>query len=179
MSHGVVAQTQFAGSTKGTYVDDLARVGNWPRAQDIKRITKITVYKGAIIDRLVITYQVGDAFVTVQHGGDTGNVQPDINIGNDEKIVAVYGTRLRDASPYGEKNIVQISFIIAKSSGNAPTVRVETVTGNATGVTEKFDLSWALVAVSSFSYQPQGKQSPYLQGIGFSKVLGLPGPPLL
>jgi len=85
MSHGVVAQTQFAGSTKGTYVDDLARVGNWPRAQDIKRITKITVYKGAIIDRLVITYQVGDAFVTVQHGGDTGNVQPDINIGNDEK----------------------------------------------------------------------------------------------
>ena len=67
-----------------TYPRILARVGNWPKAQDIQRITKITVYKGDIIDSVRITYQVvGGKLVTVQHGGDGGNKQPDIDIDGD------------------------------------------------------------------------------------------------
>jgi hypothetical protein len=185
MSHGVVAQTRFAGSTDGIYADDLVRAGKWPRTQAIRRITKVEAYKieGSIIDALKITYQVGDRTVTEHHGGSSTTVALSFDLGINDKIVAVYGVRNRHVSQFGARNIVQLSFVVSRSESNQsrtniPTVKVQTANANSTAPVEGFDLSWAFVAVSSFTAKPSGSTVDYLQGIGFSKVLGLPGSPL-
>jgi hypothetical protein len=96
MSCSIVAHTRLAGSAQGTFLDDLtnrmssptstssrfyntyprilAGVGQWPKTQAIKKISKIAVYAGDIVDSVRITYQVENAPtpITVQHGGPGG-----------------------------------------------------------------------------------------------------------
>ncbi len=95
MSHGVAANTRLAGAAQGNFLDDLtnrmsfqhqipsccynicsrilANVGQWPKDQAIRRISKIVVYTGAIIDSVRITYEMTSGEpITVQHGGDGG-----------------------------------------------------------------------------------------------------------
>ncbi|KAH9062371.1 hypothetical protein EDB87DRAFT_1606767 [Lactarius vividus] len=204
MAYSIAANSRLAGSAKGNFLDDLTNpvIGQWPKTQAIKRITRISVFAGGIVDSLRITYQVENAPapITVQHGGPGGAEALSFEIGGnifcysykfflftsgitlitvDEKLVAVYGTRHVNAGPYGDKNIVQLSFVVVNSAGNAPTTKVYTGSGNSRDPTEKFDLSWPLTAASSYTFQPPGAPVSYLQAIGFSKVLGEAGSPMI
>ncbi|KAH9162474.1 hypothetical protein EDB89DRAFT_2079661 [Lactarius sanguifluus] len=76
MAYSIAANSRLAGSAKGNFLDDLTnpRVGQWPKTQAIKRITRIAVFAGGIVDSLRITYQVDNVPtpITVQHGGPGG-----------------------------------------------------------------------------------------------------------
>jgi hypothetical protein len=56
-------------------------VGEWPKLDNIVKITRIVVYAGAIIDSVRITYQlkVGGP-KTVQHGGNGGKLVLDYTL---------------------------------------------------------------------------------------------------
>jgi hypothetical protein len=98
MSYSIAANTPVAGAAQGSFIDDLtdrmsssniylhvlAEVGQWPKSQAIKRISKIVVHTGAIIDSVRITYLLknGDE-VLVKHGGDGGTAGETILIGGD------------------------------------------------------------------------------------------------
>ncbi|KAH9035189.1 hypothetical protein EDB85DRAFT_2143847 [Lactarius pseudohatsudake] len=183
MAYSIAANSRLAGSPKGNFLDDLTNpgVGQWPKTQAIKRITRIVIFSGGIVDSLRITYQVENvpAPITVQHGGPGGAEALNFEIGSDEKLVAVYGTRLVNASSYGDKNIVQLTFVVVNFAGKVPTTKIYTGSGNSSDPTEKFDLSWPLTAASSYTFQPPGAPVSYLQAIGFSKVLGEAGAPLI
>lgn len=181
MAYSFAANTRLAGAANGNFLDDLTNpgVGQWPRTQAIKRITRIVVFAGGIIDSVRITYQVENAAgpITIQHGGPGGAEALNFELTADDKLVAVYGTRLVNPGPYGDRNIVQLSFVVVNSSGKV-TSKVYTGGGNSTDPSVKFDLSWPLVAASSFTFQPPGAPASYLQAIGFSRVLGEAGLPL-
>src|SRR5712691_5523830 len=100
MSQGIAAHTRLAGAALGNFLDDLtnrmsflfqhqvlscrsntcihilANIGQWPKDQAIRRIARIAVYSGTIIDSIRITYEMkGDGpirAITVQHGGSGG-----------------------------------------------------------------------------------------------------------
>ncbi|KAI9433288.1 hypothetical protein H4582DRAFT_2082447 [Lactarius indigo] len=187
MSYSVATNTRLAGSPQGNFLDDLTNpnVGQWPKTQAIKRITKIVVYSGDIIDSVRITYDVENCGVvspvTVQHGGNGGLPTLTVDVGADQKLLAVYGSRLVNASEYGERIIVQLSFVVANSAGNSPTVKVYTVSGNFTpsAPRAKFELSWPLTAASSYTFQPEGRRNGFLQAIGFSNALDKANPAFL
>ncbi|KAH8985675.1 hypothetical protein EDB92DRAFT_1343221 [Lactarius akahatsu] len=147
MAYSIAANSRLAGSAKGNFLDDLTNpgVGQWPKTQAIKRITRIAVFAGGIVDSLRITYQVENvpAPITVQHGGPGGAEALNFELGcnvflffvnffcslqesitADEKLVAVYGTRLVNAGPYGDKNIVQLTFVVVNFAGNVPTTKI-------------------------------------------------------
>ena len=105
----------------------LASVGQWPQALAIKRISKIDVCSGDIIDSISITYEMTNGTEVVQrHGGEGGvpslsvvlggnvillplmNVLPD-DYPAEEKIVAIYGRRLQNACAYGNSRYISIS----------------------------------------------------------------------
>jgi hypothetical protein len=135
-------------------------------------MSKIAVHAGGIIDSLRITYKVDNSPtpLTVQHGGPGGVEVLSFDISADEKLVAVYGTRLVSPSPWNERHISQLSFIVIKSGGDVPTTKVYTATGNYIAPTEKFELSYPLTTVSSYTFKPEGIQDSYLEGLGFSNV---------
>ncbi|KAH9172573.1 hypothetical protein EDB89DRAFT_1964991 [Lactarius sanguifluus] len=206
MAYSIAANSRLAGSTKGNFLDDLtnrmsfptstssrcyntyprilAGVGQWPKTQAIKRITRIAVFSGGIVDSLRITYQVENvpAPITVQHGGPGGTEALNFEIGSDEKLVAVYGTRLVNAGPYGDKKYVTrvyLHHLFRCMPYRFITKIVTAGSGSSSDPTEKFDLSWPLTAASSYTFQPPGAPVSYLQAIGFSKVLGEAGSPLI
>jgi len=160
------------------FQDDLTNptVGEWPKLDNIVKITRIVVYAGAIIDSVRITYQlkVGGP-KTVQHGGNGGKLVLDYTLNANQKLVAVYGRRLNSPSGFGNKNIVQLSFIIGTSGagGQGPaTCQVLTATaGDVANPNTEFDFSWALAGVTSYALQTPGKPDVYLQGLGFTEVL--------
>ncbi|KAI9442700.1 hypothetical protein H4582DRAFT_1305131 [Lactarius indigo] len=65
----------------------------------------------------------------VKHGGDGGIPSLTLAIGADEKLIAVYGSRLVNPSPYGDRNIVQLSFVVVNTAGTVPTIQVHTASG--------------------------------------------------
>ncbi|KAI9442719.1 hypothetical protein H4582DRAFT_2203553 [Lactarius indigo] len=185
MSFTVAANIRLAGSAQGTFLDDLTNpnVGKWPKTQAIKKITNVVVYTGEIIDSVRITYDVDNGAgvtspVTVQHGGNSGAQNLSFALGASEKLLAVYGTRLVGPSIYGDRNIVQLSFVVSNTSGTTPTVQVYTVSGNYVtkygAATEKFELAWPLTAASSYTLQPSGLPDAFLQAIGFTNALAAP-----
>jgi len=119
-----------------------------------------------------ITYKVvnAPAPITVQHGGPGGHELLSFDISAHEKLIAVYGTRPVNTTPWAERGILQLSFIVANSSGDSPTTKVYTAAGNYYGPTEKFELSWPLTTVSSYTFKPEGQPIGYLEGLGFSNV---------
>jgi len=175
MAYTIAANTHLVGSAKGNYLDDLTNpgVGQWPKLLAIKDILKITVFAGTIIDSLRVTYQVETPTppITVQHGGPGGVEALTFDIKADEKLIAIYGANLLHPSPFGDKNIVQLSFIVANSAGKIPTTKVYTATGKSSDPSEKFDFTWSVVAAASYTVKPPGAPITYLQAIGFSKVL--------
>ncbi|KAH9040215.1 hypothetical protein EDB84DRAFT_1476195 [Lactarius hengduanensis] len=179
MSYSIAANTRLAGSPQGTFLDDLTNpnVGQWPKTQAIRAITGIVVYSGEIIDSVRITYAVENSGiispVTVQHGGNSGTPTLTFDVSADEKILAVYGSRLTGTSLYGDKNIVQLSFVVANSAGGTPQVKVYTATGTFSNpaVNSKFELSLPLTAASSYTFTPPGVNNAFLQAIGFSNAL--------
>jgi len=175
MAFSIAANTRLAGSPQGNYLDDLTNpgVGQWPKTLAIKNITKITVFAGTIIDSLRVTYQVEAPTlpITVQHGGPGGAEALTFDIGIDEKLIAVYGAQLLHPSPFGDKNIVQLSFVVANSALKTPTTKVYTATAKSPEPSSKFDFSWSLVAAASYTVKPPGAPIAYLQAVGFSKVL--------
>jgi len=170
----ITNNTRFAGSAKGTFLVDLTSpaIGESTDNPAAKRITKIVVYAGGVVDSVRITYKVEGAPVpiTVQHGGPGGGEVLSFDMSADDKLLAVYGARLVNPSPWGERHIYQLSFIVANSSGGAPTTKVYTASGNIPAPTEKFELSLPLMTASSYTYQPEGIAYGLLQGIGFSNV---------
>ncbi|KAF8259495.1 hypothetical protein EI94DRAFT_1813248 [Lactarius quietus] len=171
MAYSIVVNTRFAGSDKGTFLDDLTNSVTSTPAK--KKITKIVVHGGNIIDSVKITYKEENSLapVTVLHGGPGGGEMLSFDISASEKLLAVYGTQLVKPSEYGEKTIVKLSFIVANSSGGDPTTKVYTAKGGSPDPTEKFELSWPITTVSSYTLKPQSTGISYLQGIGFSNVL--------
>ena len=69
---------------------DIAGIGQWPKTQAIKKINKIVVYAGSIVDSVRVTYQVENAPapVTVQHGGNGGFEALSFEIGGRTYILA-------------------------------------------------------------------------------------------
>ncbi|KAH9044182.1 hypothetical protein EDB84DRAFT_1436081 [Lactarius hengduanensis] len=193
MSFTVAANIRLAGSAQGNFLDDLTSIGQWPKTQAIKKITNVVVYTGDIIDSVRITYDVENAGVispvTVQHGGNGGIPSLTFAVGADEKLIAVYGSRLVDASPYGNRTIVQLSFVVVNTAGTVPTVQVYNrrfitkIVTAASGIygaaSEKFELAWPLTAASSYSFQPDGMPDAFLQALGFSNVLDKADPAVL
>lgn len=94
MSYGVAVNTRLVGAVYGDFQDDLtnrmsfptsrlvvllyntcilANVGEWPKDLAIRRISKIVVHAGYIVDGFAITYELTNGnTVTVQHGGTGG-----------------------------------------------------------------------------------------------------------
>ncbi|KAH9037092.1 hypothetical protein EDB85DRAFT_1938008 [Lactarius pseudohatsudake] len=183
MSFTVAANIRLAGSAQGNFLDDLTTIGQWPKTQAIKKITNVVVYTGDIIDSVRITYDVENAGVispvTVQHGGNGGIPSLTFAVGADEKLIAVYGSRLVDASPYGNRTIVQLSFVVVNTAGTVPTVQVYTASGIYGAASEKFELAWPLTAASSYAFQPDGMPDAFLQALGFSNVLDKTDPAVL
>ncbi|KAH9164893.1 hypothetical protein EDB89DRAFT_2138100 [Lactarius sanguifluus] len=191
MSFTVAANIRLAGSAQGNFLDDLTsqNVGQWPKTQAIKKITNVVVYTGDIVDSVRITYDVENGGVispvTVQHGGNGGIPSLTFAIGGialltaDEKLVAVYGSRLVDASPYGNRNIVRLSFVVVNTAATVPTVQVYTASGVYGAASEKFELAWPLTAASSYTFQPSGMQDAFLQALGFSNALDKADPAVL
>ncbi|KAH9162472.1 hypothetical protein EDB89DRAFT_1911799 [Lactarius sanguifluus] len=201
MSFTVAANIRLAGSAQGNFLDDLTsqNIGQWPKTQAIKKITNVVVYTGDIVDSVRITYDVKNGGiispVTVQHGGNGGIPSLTFAVGGialltaDEKLVAVYGSRLVDASPYGNRNIVRLSFVVVNTAATVPTVQVYNcrfitkIVTAASGVygaaSEKFELAWPLTAASSYTFQPNGMQDAYLQALGFSNALDKADPAVL
>ncbi|KAH8985673.1 hypothetical protein EDB92DRAFT_1342789 [Lactarius akahatsu] len=225
MSFTVAANIRLAGSAQGNFLDDLTsrtsfptpswstsphrsnthscipeNVGQWPKTQAIRKITNVVVYTGDIIDSVRITYDVENGGVispvTVQHGGNGGIPSLTFAVGADEKLVAVYGSRLVDASPYGNRNIVHLSFVVVNTAGTVPTVQVYSksegcidcrfitkIVTAASGVygaaSEKFELAWPLTAASSYTFQPDGMPDAFLQALGFSNALDKADPAVL
>jgi len=180
MSHGIVAHTRLAGAALGNFLDDLTNpnIGQWPKDQAIRRIARIAVYSGTIIDSVRITYEMkGDGpirAITVQHGGSGGGESLNIELDERQKLIAVYGRRLNSSS-----YIVQLSFMIAtrppEESQDPATVCIHTVSAIDVSLpTTPFELTWALAAVTSYTSQPPGSPTSFLQGLGFSKVLSHP-----
>ena len=101
-------------------------VGQWPRANTIRRIIKVVVYAGNIIDSVRITYETIGAPATVTHGGNGGQESLSFTLDGEficfwvlvfkfvhslgitvnQTITAVYGRRLNNSSPYGSKKYV-------------------------------------------------------------------------
>ncbi|KAI9442698.1 hypothetical protein H4582DRAFT_2055089 [Lactarius indigo] len=129
-----------------------------------------------IIDSVRITYDVENGGVitpvTVKHGGDGGIPSLTFAVGADEKLIAVYGSRLVNSSPYGDRNIVQLSFVVVNTAGTVPTVQLLLEVYGAPS--EKFELAWPLTAASSYTFQPTGMADAFLQAIGFSNALDKP-----
>ncbi|KAH9008098.1 hypothetical protein EDB83DRAFT_2323412 [Lactarius deliciosus] len=199
MAYSIASNTRLAGSPQGTFLDDLTSptVGQWPKTQAIKKINSIVVYTGDVVDSLRITYDVENngviSPVTVRHGGTGGSQTLSFNIGGntyllvskflftpgttlltvDDKLLAVYGSRLLNSSLYGDKTITKLSFVVANYTGSAPTVQVYTASGlfATPAQNAKFDLSWPLTAATSYSYQPTGLDRAFVQAIGFSNAL--------
>ncbi|KAH9062373.1 hypothetical protein EDB87DRAFT_1606776 [Lactarius vividus] len=174
MSYTVAANIRLAGSAQGNFLDDLTsqNVGQWPKTQAIKKITNVVVYTGDIVDS-------NASPVTVQHGGNGGIPSLSFAIGADEKLIAVYGSRLVDTSPYGNRNIVQLSFVVVNTAGTVPTAQVYTASGIYGAASEKFELAWPLTAASSYTFQPSGMQDAFLQALGFSNAFGQADPAVL
>ncbi|KAH9162470.1 hypothetical protein EDB89DRAFT_639076 [Lactarius sanguifluus] len=185
MSFTVAANIRLAGSAQGNFLDDLTsqNIGQWPKTQAIKKITNVVVYTGDIVDSVRITYDVKNGGiispVTVQHGGNGGIPSLTFAVGADEKLVAVYGSRLVDASPYGNRNIVRLSFVVVNTAATVPTVQVYTASGVYGAASEKFELAWPLTAASSYTFQPNGMQDAFLQALGFSNALDKADPAVL
>ncbi|KAH9062375.1 hypothetical protein EDB87DRAFT_1606781 [Lactarius vividus] len=182
MSYTVAANIRLAGSAQGNFLDDLTsqNVGQWPKTQAIKKITNVVVYTGDIVDSVRVTYDLENASpVTVQHGGNGGIPSLSFAIGADEKLIAVYGSRLVDTSPYGNRNIVQLSFVVVNTAGTVPTAQVYTASGIYGAASEKFELAWPLTAASSYTFQPSGMQDAFLQALGFSNAFGQADPAVL
>ncbi|KAF8258818.1 hypothetical protein EI94DRAFT_1092452 [Lactarius quietus] len=125
MAYSIAVNTRFAGSIQGTFLDDLTSPA-FGSFSALKTITKVSVYGGGIIDSVRITYKVvnAPAPITVQHGGPGGHEVLSFDISADEKLIAVYGTRPVNTTPWAERGILQLSFIVANSSGAAPTTKV-------------------------------------------------------
>jgi len=179
MSYGVAVNTRLVGVADGDFLDDLTNpnVGEWPKDLAIRRIAKIVVHAGYIVDGVTITYELtNDKTVTVQHGGTGGGERLNLTLTANQKVIAVYGRRLNEgvASDYGDKNIVQLSFIIATNgSGTQGAVTVATQTVTAVWVNKsnsEFDFTWPLVGVTSYTGAPSGAKDTYLQAFGFSEV---------
>jgi hypothetical protein len=99
-------------------------VGQWPRPNTIRRIIRIVVYAGNIIDSVRITYETIGAPATVTHGGAGGQETLSFDLDGkficfwvfkfvhslgitvNQTITAVYGRRLNNSSPYGSKKYV-------------------------------------------------------------------------
>ncbi|KAH9170398.1 hypothetical protein EDB89DRAFT_1977827 [Lactarius sanguifluus] len=156
------SNTRLAGSPQGTFLDDLTN----RTTQAIKKINRIVVYSGEVIDSVRITYDVEKRW----HYKSA-----------DDKLLAVYGSRLLTSSLYGDKTITKLSFVVANFTGSAPTVQVYTASGTFATPAQnaKFELSWPLSAASSYSYQPTGLDRAFVQAIGFSNALGTANPTFL
>ena len=113
MAYSIAAHTRLAGSAKGTFLDDLtnrrllptstsprlyntypwilAGIGQWPKTQAIKKISKIIVNIGAIVDSVKVTYEVENAAtpITVQHGGNGGSQALSFEIGGNILLLGV------------------------------------------------------------------------------------------
>jgi hypothetical protein len=178
MSYSVAANTKLYGDKKGNFLDDLTNpsIGQWPRIQGIKKITRIAIYSGNIIDCMRVTYLLENGSTpTILHGGSGGNQTLAFDIGANEKLIAVYGAQLVNATPYGAHSTVRLSFVVGNSSGDVPTTKVYTAAASfAKDPTEKFDFTWAVAGASSYTLKPQGDTQAFLQAVGFSKVLDLP-----
>jgi hypothetical protein len=62
-------------------IHTLEDVGEWPKTLAIKRISRIVVYSGDVIDSLRITYELTSGTAkTMQHGGDGGGMFLDLPI---------------------------------------------------------------------------------------------------
>ena len=99
-------------------------VGQWPRPNTIRKIIRIVVYSGNIIDSVRITYETIGAPATVRHGGAGGQETLSFDLDREficfwvfkfvhflgitvnQTITAVYGRRLNNGSPYGSKKYV-------------------------------------------------------------------------
>ncbi|PPQ97745.1 hypothetical protein CVT26_001777 [Gymnopilus dilepis] len=179
MSSGVAVNTSLAGAAQGSFINDLTNpsVGQWPQALAIKRISKIDVCSGDIIDSISITYEMTNGTEVVQrHGGEGGVPSLSVVLGAEEKIVAIYGRRLQNACAYGNSSIVQLTFIIADTNSSGPNASVRNPSINANYLQGHaafpFELSWPLVAASSYTNQPENMPLSYLQGIAFARVFG-------
>jgi len=163
------------GDLTGNFLDDLTNpnVGQWPKTQAIKKITKIVVFAGDIVDSFRITYQVANSPtpITIQHGGPGGVQALSLDIGANEDLIAVYGARLVKKSFYGEHSIIRLSFVVANTSADIPTTKVSTAAGVLKGTFEKVGFTWAVAGAASYTAQPPGATITYLQALGFSKVL--------
>jgi len=183
MSHGVAVNTRIAGTAQGDFRDDLTTIGQWPRPNAIRRITKIAVNTGSVIDSVKITYDTSSGPQTVTHGGSGGQENLSFVLSASQTITAVYGRRLNSSTPYGTRNIVQLSFVIATTdsdaSGNPPTVSRQTVSGTSvTAANTQFQFTWPLVGATSYTDQPSGQSNSFLQGIGFTELFAQAEGPL-
>jgi hypothetical protein len=110
MSYAVAAATPIAGDNTGEFKDDLtsrmsfpasspaifklilalifipiAIVGEWPKLDNISRITRIVIYAGSIIDSITFTYLLktpvnGSTTAVVTHGGKGGKLALDYTL---------------------------------------------------------------------------------------------------
>ncbi|KAN0135483.1 hypothetical protein V8E53_006762 [Lactarius tabidus] len=165
-----------AGNPVGDFLDDLTnpKIGGWPRSQDVSSIIGIAVYTGDIVDAVEVTYKVkGSATpVTVRHGGKGGKETLKFELNDAQQFVALYGKTLVKPSPYGNNNIVSLTFIVGDTSGDAITAKVYTTSGKYQGDTALFELNVGIAGANSYTFQPPGAPISYLQAFGYTVDMG-------
>lgn len=165
-----------AGNPVGQFQDDLTNqnIGGWPRFQDVAGIIGIAVYTGDIVDAVEVTYKVKGSTtpVTVRHGGPGGVKSLNFELNDAQQFIALYGKTLVKTSPYGEKNIVALTFIVGDTSGDAITTKIYTTSGKYKGETVLFELNVGIAAANSYTSQPPGAPISYLQAFGYTVDLG-------
>ncbi|KAK7692322.1 hypothetical protein QCA50_003947 [Cerrena zonata] len=113
-------QTPLFGDAGGLPFDDLA-VSNWPTALTLKKITKIRVSYGEILDRLVIDYE-GSTTPGV-HGKSTGIRQENIPFGQHDYLVGVYGLSGPVSVAYGPTSVYNVQFVILNKETGQVTIK--------------------------------------------------------
>ncbi|KAI9442701.1 hypothetical protein H4582DRAFT_2203463 [Lactarius indigo] len=166
MSYTVAANIRLAGSAQGTFIDDLTSpgVGQWPKTQAIRKITNVVVYtwrllsipSGSLMMWRTAVSSLRLPCNTVATGGIPsltfavgGNILF-FGVESDEKLIAVYGSRLVNSSPYGDRNIVQLVIRGCKHRRDRPK-RFKSILLRESTVpeSEKFELAWPITAASS------------------------------
>jgi hypothetical protein len=100
-----------------TCIYTLDDVGEWPKTLAIKRISRIVVYSGDVIDSLRITYELTSGPAkTIQHGGDGGGMHLDLPIAGNLYFLLGLQNSLTSSELQQTKN--SSLFMVASSRTN-------------------------------------------------------------
>ncbi|CAL1706531.1 unnamed protein product [Somion occarium] len=115
-----ITQSALFGGNQGDVFNDI-NVAGWPATQNIRKISKIVVRHGEIVDNIAVTYERtgGLGPDTQSHGGAGGTRVNTINLSESEFLVGVCGQCGPVVADYGPTSIQKLQFMIVDKARGA------------------------------------------------------------